>query len=105
MNINPASLGHLYNKVGSLPAAYSEAVAPVRGKEAASAAKVDTVSISTMGNTQREVGKIAGGIMRDLSLVDNSARVEAISQAVENGSYYVPAGAVADAILQHVLGE
>ncbi len=103
MKINPMALNRIY-KAGSLNASTDPASA-LNASETRGAAKVDTISISSAGSSQREIGKLAKSVMNEIAQTDNPGRIEAISKAVEDGTYQISASAVADSILQHIFIE
>lgn len=101
MKINPMALNRIY-KANSLNASVDS---PSTVSESRGTCKVDTISISSAGSSQREAGKLAKSIMNEISQMDNPDRIEAISKAVEEGTYQISAGAVADSILQRIFIE
>ncbi len=103
MKINPMALSRIY-KAGAMNAA-TESTSSLSLSETRGAAKVDTILISSAGNSQREIGRLAKNVMNEISQMDHPSRIEAISKAVENGTYQVSASAVADSILQHIFVE
>lgn len=98
MNINPAAMRNIY-KANSI----SENSAGLKGEAAAAGVsgleKQDTVSISSEALNQQEIRKMVGGIMGDIKKLDSQSRLEKIRSAIENHTYFVSTGDLADAIL------
>lgn len=103
MKINPMALNRIY-KAGSSNASMDSA-SSLSASEVRGAAKVDTISISSAGSSQREIGKLSKSVMNEIAQMDNPGRIEAISKAVEEGTYRISASAVADSILQRMFIE
>ncbi|MBE6906509.1 flagellar biosynthesis anti-sigma factor FlgM [Marasmitruncus massiliensis] len=103
MKINPMALNRIY-KAGSSNASM-DSTSSLSVSEARGAAKVDTISISSAGSSQREIGKLSKSVMNEIAQMDNPGRIEAISKAVEEGTYQISASAVADSILQRIFIE
>lgn len=94
MKINPSAGLEQYQK-------YTK---PVKNGTAANAAgkaapRSDTVSFSDDAVARAEAGRVAGGIAAEVESAASPERLEELRAAVENGTYNVPAGDVADAIL------
>lgn len=102
MKINPTAMNHFY-KAGTKNSA--EPAASLSQAEKCAASKVDTISISSAGSSQSEVGKITKSVMREVARLDDPARIDSIRKAVEDGTYQISASAVADSILQHIFFE
>lgn len=103
MKINPTALNRYYQ--ASAKNAASDSKTSLNATETTSAAKIDTVSISSAGSSHCEISKISKSIMKEISKMDEPARIDAIKKAVEDGTYQVSASAVADSILQHLFME
>jgi len=71
------------------------------GKSVSSAApnKMDTISISAQGAQQKETAKLVSSITKEITADADSAKVNALKTAIQNGTYSVSAEKIADAIL------
>lgn len=62
--------------------------------------KTDMVSLSGQATPRdAELGRLSQGIASELSTGVSASRIQSLKAAVENGEYYVPTSALADAIL------
>ncbi len=102
MKINPSAVNRYY-QAGVKNT--GESISSLTQTDKRSSAKVDTVSISSAGSSQCEIGKITKSVMKEISRLDDPARIDAIQKAVEDGTYQISASAVADSILQHIFME
>ncbi len=68
---------------------------------------VATKALSTAAGDKTALSS-AGGVLANASVQDSddvrTAKVAQISASIANGTYQVPAGAVADKLIQHLLG-
>lgn len=76
------------------------------GVRMAAPEKTDTITISTQGSLQRDAARIAKNVLGEVMERDSAyaSRVETLRAQVEGGTYGVPSGAVADAIMGRAYG-
>lgn len=109
MNVNPSTVHNLFNtkKTGAVGACVPDSVFSASKLEAARAGvpeKMDTVTISSQANQQREMGKIVKSVMKDIERYDEAARIDEIKQAVARNEYRIPTDALANALLERSAG-
>lgn len=102
MNINPAAAYGLY-KANSVKSVEAES-APVKVEAAPKNENTDTISISTEATQRLEAGRIARSIASQLEPPSDPAKIQAIREAVEDGTYFVPTDKLASAILSRWAG-
>lgn len=102
MSINLSAMNKLYGVQSSSFAGGEpvyRAAAPARAQ---APEKTDVISISPQGSFQQEVSRVSKSVLgeiRDLD-ADNTARIGELRAQIENHTYQIPSGALAEAILQ-----
>lgn len=86
-------------KAAAVPKAAGAGSAPSVGRGA------DSISISAAGAKSIGMTKAAQDIAREALQETSPERIERLKEAIQTGEYHIPVQAVADAILQRVLGE
>lgn len=96
MKINRIGPGGLFP---ARPAA--EAAGAREGHMQPAAPRTDTITISQLGASHSAVAPLVRQIAAEVEACGSAGRLEQLRQAVEAGTYQVPAQSVADAILAH----
>lgn len=99
MKINP-SAGHDYYQsyIQGLKNAENKAGADAK-PPAGTVTNTDKVTFSNSAAVRSEVSRLATTVAAQVEETGSSARINELRTAVQNGSYSVPAGEVANAIL------
>lgn len=107
MNINPATMRNVYqaNMVQNGRQGGGKEQELMKYASAASPENTDKISISSQANYQRDVNKVVHSVMKDMEQTSNADRVQQIKEQIQNNSYFVSSGQVADAILSRICGE
>jgi anti-sigma28 factor (negative regulator of flagellin synthesis) len=100
MKVNPSAGYEQYKtyvqKLKSEESAPGKAARAARG---GAAANTDKVTISGDGAARAEFGRVAASLAAEVEGAASPERLNRLKAAVEDGSYLVPAEALADAIL------
>lgn len=101
MKINSPGLDHYQSYVKSVK---SNDGPGAKGKaKAAAAGNTDKVTISQGAAARAEAGRLASSLAAEVENTASPERIESLRQAVQDGSYSVPAEDVADAILDRLV--
>lgn len=101
-NISNINNGYINNASGVN--AYKEnSLHSVKNGSRLSEEKTDVVSISSNANAYREVNAKTNEISEEVKNYASAERIQGIKTKIENGTYAVSTGVVADSILAHML--
>lgn len=64
----------------------------------------DKISISSEGARQLEIDKVSKSILDEIQTPAPTEKLEQLKAAVQNGSYHIATGDLADALMQRWLG-
>ncbi len=102
MKINSVSAYGVYKQAARKPEAEMSFAAAL---EAAGRKKhTDRISISTQGARQLEAERLTRAVMDEMQKPSDPGKLERISSAVKDGTYHIPTGELADAVMQRWLG-
>lgn len=101
MKINSPGLEHYQSYVKSVKS--GEAPGAKGKAKTGAAGNTDKVTISQGAAARAEAGRVASSLAAEVEGAASPERLETLRQAVQDGSYDVPAADVADAILDRLI--
>jgi anti-sigma28 factor (negative regulator of flagellin synthesis) len=104
MNINNVSnINVAYSKSGISAYKDNISIHNVKSGSALSEEKTDVVSISSKAVAHKEINKKTAEIAENVKNAVSVQHIQDIKTKIQNGTYAVSSGVVADAVLAHVI--
>lgn len=104
MNINNVSnINAAYSKSGINAYKDNISIHNVKSGSALSEEKTDVVSISSKAAAHKEISRKTAEISENVKNTVSVQRVQEIKSKIQNGTYAISSGVVADAVLAHII--